>query len=87
MDSPSFRGGPNLTIKIVKGVFLGGLVVKNAGDKSSIPDIGGSHMLQGLLSLFSRAWEPQLLSLCSLELELLNKRSHFNKKPRPHDGE
>ena len=53
--------------------FRGGPVVKNtplsAGDTSSIPDLGRSHVQQSkyshvpqLLSLFSRTWEPQLLS-------------------------
>ena len=53
--------------------FPGGAVVKNlpanAGDTSSIPGPGRSHMLQSnqarvpqLLSLHSRACEPQLLS-------------------------
>ena len=52
--------------------FSGGSVVKNlpanAGDMCLIPDPGRSHVLQSssdcapqLLSLCSRAWEPQLL--------------------------
>ena len=51
--------------------FPAGPVVKNPpaneGDMGSIPDLGRSYMLQGnqasvsqLLSLCSRAWEPQL---------------------------
>ena len=40
---------PNLQVKIL-GDFPGGTVVKNlpasAGDTSSIPGLGGSHMLQ-----------------------------------------
>ena len=53
--------------------FPAGSVVKNlstnAGDTGSISDPGRSHMLQSnyahalqLLSLCSRAWEPQLLT-------------------------
>ena len=56
--------------------FLGGAVVKNlpasAGDMGSIPCPGGSHMRRSnyvcvpqLLSLRSRAREPQLLSPCA----------------------
>ena len=46
------------------GLFPGGLVVKdppaNAGDTSSIPDPGRSHLPRS-----NEAHEPQLLSLCS----------------------
>ena len=60
--------------------FRGRSVVKNtpisAGDTCSIPDLERSHMLQRkyyhvlqLLSLFSRAWEPQLLSPCAAATE------------------
>ena len=72
--------------------FPGGSMVKNApsnaGDLGSIPSLGRSHMLQSnqacapqLLSLCSRAWDPQLLSLHTLEPVLCNKRSHCNEKP------
>ena len=48
----------------------------NEGDMGSIPDLGRSYMLQGnqasvsqLLSLCSRAWEPQPLSPCAATSE------------------
>ena len=74
------------------GGFPGGAVVKNrpanAGDKGSIPGPGRSHMLWSklasapqLLSLHSRAREPQLLSPHALGPVLHNKRSHRNEKP------
>ena len=73
------------------GDFPGGAVVKNppanAGDTGSIPGLGRSHMLQSnwarapqLLSLRSRAREPQLLKPACLEPVLRSKRSHRNKK-------
>ena len=60
--------------------FLFGSVVKtppaSAGDVGSIPDPGRSHLLQSneahmpqLLSLGSRAGEPQLLSSCATAAE------------------
>ena len=72
--------------------FPGGAVVKNppanAGDTGSIPGLGRSHMLQSnkahvpqLLSLRSRAREPQLLKPARLEPMLRDKRSHRNEKP------
>ena len=79
--------------------FPGGSVVKNlpanAGDTSSSPGLGRSHMPRSnkaqapqLLSLHSRAHEPQLLSPHAtttepvhLEPMLCNKRSHRNEKP------
>ena len=72
--------------------FPGGAVVKNppanAGDTGSIPGPGRSHMPQSnkahvpqLLSLCSRAREPQLLKPAHLEPVLCNKRSHRNEKP------
>ena len=79
--------------------FPGGAVVKNppanAGDTGSIPGLGRSHMLRSdevhvpqLLSLHSRACEPQLQSPCAATTEacapramLRNKRSHHNEKP------
>ena len=60
----------------------------NAGDTGSSPGPGRSHMLQSnyahapqLLSLRSRAREPQLLKPAHLEPVLHNKRSHGNEKP------
>ena len=72
--------------------FLGGAVVKNppanAGDMGSSPGPGGCHMpwsslarVSQLLSLRSRAREPQLLKPVCLEPVLCNKRSHRNEKP------
>ena len=60
--------------------FPGGTVVKNppanAGDMSSSPGLGRSHMPQSnqvrapqLLSLHSRAQAPQLLSPCATTTE------------------
>ena len=87
------------------GNFPGGAVVKNlpanAGDTGSIPGPGRSHMPRNnyarapqLLSLRSRAREPQLLKpACPrahalqllkpahLEPVLCNNRSHHNEKP------
>ena len=60
----------------------------SAGDMGSSPGPGRSHMPWGnrarvpqLLSLRSRALEPQLLKPMSLEPVLYNKRSHRNEKP------
>ena len=72
--------------------FPGGAVVKNpsanAGDTGSSPGLGRSHMPRSneacapqLLSLRSRACEPQLLKPMRLEPMLCNKRSHHNKSP------
>ena len=72
--------------------FPGGAVVKNppanAGDTGSSPGPGRPHMPRSnsacapqLLSLRSRAREPQLLKPTRLELVLHNKRSHHNGKP------
>ena len=66
--------------------FPGGAVVKNqparAGDTSLIPGPGRSHMLQDnklhvpqLLSLSSRAWEPQLLKPTCLKPVLCGKEA------------
>ena len=71
--------------------FPGGTVVKNppanAGDTGLSPGLGRSHMPRSnwarkpqLLSLCSRAHEPQLLKPACLEPVLRNKRSHHNKK-------
>ena len=72
--------------------FPGGAVIKNApakeGDTGSSPGPGRSHVPRSnkahapqLLSLHSRAHEPQLLKPACLEPVLGNKRSHCNEKP------
>ena len=60
----------------------------NAGDTSSSPGPGKSHMPQSneahapqLLSLSSRAHVPQLLKPACLEPVLCSKRSHSSEKP------
>ena len=71
--------------------FPGGAVVKNlpanAGDMGLSPGLRRSHILQSnkarvpqLLSLRSRAHEPQLLKPTHLEPVLCNKGSHRNEK-------
>ena len=83
-------------IKSYGGGFPGGPVVKNppanAGDTGSSPGPGRSHVPQSnsacapqLLSLRSRAHEPQLLKPACLEPVLHNKRSHRNEKPTHHN--
>ena len=52
----------------------------NAGDTGSSPVLG-AYAAEQLLSLRSRAREPQLLKLTRLETVLRNKRSHRNEKP------
>ena len=66
----------------------------NAGDMGSIPGLGRSHMpwsnsarAPQLLSLHSRAREPQLLKPAHLEPVLRNKRSHRNEKSTHHNEE
>ena len=72
--------------------FLRGTLVKNppanAGDTGLSTGLGRSHVPQSnkarapqLLSLRSRAREPQLLKPVHLETVLRNKRSHPNEKP------
>ena len=72
--------------------FPGGAVVKNppanAGDMGSSPGPGRSHMQRSnyaralqLLSMRSRAREPQLLKPACLEPVLHNKTSHRSEKP------
>jgi len=63
----------------------------NAGDMGLILDPGRSHTpwsnkasAPQLLSMRSRAQEPQLLSPCALQPVLLNKRSHCHEKPVYH---
>ena len=79
-------------IKHKRRDFPGGAVVKNlpanAGDTSSSPGPGRSHVPRSnearapqLLSLRSRAREPQLLKPVCLESVLRNKRSPCNEKP------
>ena len=78
--------------------FPGGRVVKNppanTGDMGSIPGLRRSHMPRSnparkpqLLSLRSRAREPQLLKPTVLEPTLRNKRSHRSEKPVHHNEE
>ena len=62
----------------------------NAGNTSLIPGLERFHMPQSneahapqLVSLCSRAREPQVLRPAHLEPVLLNKRSHCNKKLAP----
>ena len=82
----------------MEGGFPGGSVVKNppanAGDTGSSPGLGRSHMPRSneahvpqLLSLHSRACEPQLLKPTCLEPMLRNKRSHHNEKPMHRNEE
>ena len=72
--------------------FPGGTVVENppanAGNTGSSPGPGRSHMPRSnsarapqLLSLCSRAHEPQLLKPALLEPVLHNERSHRSEKP------
>ena len=66
----------------------------NAADMGSSPGPGRSHMPRSnearapqLLSLRSRAREPQLLKPMRLEPVLRNKRSHRNEKPTHRNEE
>ncbi|KAJ8791069.1 hypothetical protein J1605_020870 [Eschrichtius robustus] len=66
----------------------------NAGDTGSSPGPGRCHMPRSneahasqLLSLHSRAHEPQLLKPTCLEPVLHNKRSHCNEKPAHRNEE
>ena len=66
----------------------------NAADMGSSPGPGRSHMPRSnearapqLLSLRSRAREPQLLKPMRLEPVLRNKRSHRNEKPAHRNEE
>ena len=82
--------------------FPGGSVVKNppanAEDTGPIPGLGISHVPWSnyadepqLLNLWSKTWDPQLLSPCATTTEAFtplepvfhNKRSHPNGKPAP----
>ena len=74
--------------------FPGGAVVNNpptkAGDMGSSPGPGSSHMLQSketrtpqLLSLRSRAHEPQLLSPCATTTEACAPRARAQQEKPP----
>ena len=74
--------------------FPGSAVVKNPpaneGDTGSSPGPGRSHMLQSnearvpqLLSLHSRAREPQLLSPCATTTEARAPRAHAPQQEKP----
>ena len=74
--------------------FPGGAVVENlpanAGDTSSSPGPGRSHMPQSdqarapqLLSLRSRAREPQLLSACAATTEACAPRARAPQQEKP----
>ena len=74
--------------------FPPGSVVKNlptnAGDTGSISDPGRSHMLQSnyarapqLLSLCSRAWGPQLLTLVLQLLKPACPTAHALQQEKP----
>ena len=76
------------------GGFPGGAVVKNppanAGDMSSSPGPGRSHMPQSnearapqLLSLHSRAREPQLLSPRATTTEAREPRARARQQEKP----
>ena len=90
--SPTISDDREFLKKIVGG-FPGGAVVKNppanAGDTGSSPGPGRSHMPQSnrahasqLLSLRSRAREPQLLSPHTLEPVLRNREATAVRSPR-----
>ena len=66
----------------------------NAGDMGSSPGPGGSHVPRSswahapqLLSLRSRAREPQLLKPTRLEPVLHNKRGRCSGEPARHNEE
>ena len=78
--------------------FPGGAVVENPpaseGDAGSTPGPGRSHMPRSswaraphLLSLRSRAREPQLLKAACLEPVLHNKRGRHSERPMRHNRE
>ena len=88
---------PHLTKVSCLG-FPGGAVVEsppaNAGDTGSSPGPGGSHVPRSswacvthLLSLHSRAREPQLLRPACLEPVLRNGRSHCSERPAHRNEE
>ena len=78
--------------------FPGGAVVKNppanAGGMGSSPGLGRSHMPRSnqahapqLLSLRSRAYEPQLLSPCATTTEAHAPRAHAPQEEKPPQWE
>ena len=78
--------------------FPSGTVVKNlpaiAGDTGSSPGPGRSHMLRSnkarapqLLSLRSRASEPQLLSMCATTTEAHAPRARAPQQEKPPQRE
>ena len=80
------------------GTFPGGAVVKNlpanAGDTGSIPSPGRSHILWNnwahapqLLSLRSRAYEPQLLSPRATTTEARGPRARAPQQEKPPQRE
>ena len=86
----------NLKVKLRKHSqdFPCGAVVKNppanAGNTGSSPDPGRSHMpwsnearAPQLLSLRSRAHEPQLLSPCATTTEACVPRAHAPQQEKP----
>ena len=83
----------NLFTKQKQG-FPGGAVVENspanAGDTGSSPGLGGSHMpwsgwarVPQLLSLRSRAHEPQLLSPCVTTAEARAPKARAPQQEKP----
>ena len=91
------RSTPRDTKLSFKGLtlgFPGGAVVKNplanAGDMGLSPGLGRSHMLRSnkarvpqLLSLRSRAREPQLLSPCATTTETCEPRACAPQQEKP----
>ena len=84
----------NLERRVSQRDFPGGTVVgsppANAGDMGLIAGPGRSHMpwsnearVPQLLSLRSRAHEPQLLSLCATTTEAHAPRAHARNKRNP----
>ena len=80
--------------RVLGGGFPGGAVVKNlpanAGDTSSSHDLERSHMLPSnqahaprLLSLYSRAHEPQLLSPRATTTEACAPRGCASQQEKP----
>ena len=86
--------GGFLSLRVHDWDFTGGAVVKNlpanAGDTGSIPVLGRSHMPRSnqvrapqLLSLRSRAHEPQLLSPHATTTEAHTPRAHAPQQEKP----
>ena len=77
--------------QLLRGMCLSACQCRNTG---SIPGLGRPHMPRSnyarepqLLSLRSRAYEPQVLKPTCLEPMLHNNRSHNNEKPMHHKEE